>query len=55
MDLRSFGDSRIKVTWARPRTRNRSQRHDPNMRCYKCGQRGEPIRIFCVDKGRKYF
>jgi hypothetical protein len=30
----------VKVTWARPRTRNRSQRHDPNMRCYKCGQRG---------------
>ena len=38
--FRSFGNGRVKVTWARPRTRNRSQRHDPNMRCYKCGQRG---------------
>ena len=38
--LRSHGNNRLKVTWARPRTRNRSQRHDPNMRCYKCGQRG---------------
>jgi hypothetical protein len=38
--LRSFGNNRLKVTWARPRTRNRSQRYDPNMRCYKCGQRG---------------
>ncbi|CAF4946787.1 unnamed protein product, partial [Rotaria magnacalcarata] len=28
------------VTWARPRARNRAPRHDPNMRCYKCGQRG---------------
>ncbi|UJR15362.1 hypothetical protein I4U23_002311 [Adineta vaga] len=40
MDGRSFGDNRLKVTWARPRTRHRSNRHDPNMRCYQCGQRG---------------
>ncbi|CAF1038578.1 unnamed protein product [Rotaria sordida] len=40
MDGRSFGNNRLKVTWARPRTRNRSHRQDPNMRCYKCGQRG---------------
>ncbi|CAF3527600.1 unnamed protein product [Adineta steineri] len=40
MDGRSYGDNRLKVTWARPRTRHRSNRHDPNMRCYKCGQRG---------------
>jgi len=40
MDGRSFGTNRVKVTWARPRTRNRSQRYDPNMRCYKCGLRG---------------
>ncbi len=38
--LRSFGNNRIKVTWARPRTRNRSHRQNPNMRCYKCGQIG---------------
>ncbi|CAF4212661.1 unnamed protein product [Rotaria socialis] len=40
MDGRSFGNNRLKVTWARPRARNRAPRHDPNMRCYKCGQRG---------------
>ncbi|CAF5015679.1 unnamed protein product, partial [Rotaria magnacalcarata] len=34
------GNNRLKVTWARPRARNRAPRHDPNMRCYKCGQRG---------------
>jgi len=38
--LRSYENNRLKVTWARPRTRNRSHRQDPNMRCYKCGQRG---------------
>lgn len=38
--LRSFGNNRLKITWARPRTRSRSQRYDPNMKCFKCGQRG---------------
>lgn len=38
--FRTFGKNRIKVTWARPRTKNRSQRYDPNMRCFKCGIRG---------------
>nr|AGM32900.1 putative RNA-binding protein [Coptotermes formosanus] len=33
--------SRIRVTFARPRTRGRGQRgYDPNMRCYQCGERG---------------
>ncbi len=38
--LRSFGSSRLRVTWARPRIRNSARRFDPNMKCYKCGQRG---------------
>ena len=53
--FRSFGNNRLKVTWARPRTRNRSQRHDPNMRCYKCGQRGEFIQICCAKMKRTFF
>ncbi|CAF0734737.1 unnamed protein product [Adineta steineri] len=40
MDGRSFGSSRVRVTWARPRARNGSRRFDPNMKCFKCGQRG---------------
>ncbi|CAF1250514.1 unnamed protein product [Didymodactylos carnosus] len=40
MDGRSFNGTRVRVTWARPRIRNRPRRYDPSMRCYKCGQRG---------------
>ncbi|CAF0792848.1 unnamed protein product [Didymodactylos carnosus] len=40
MDGRSFNGTRIRVTWARPRIRNRPRRYDPNMSCYQCGQRG---------------
>ena len=40
MDGRLFGNAQIKVTWARPRRQNRARRHNPMMRCYKCGQRG---------------
>ncbi|XP_067009866.1 serine/arginine-rich splicing factor 7 [Anabrus simplex] len=33
--------SRIRVTFARPRTRGRGRRgFDPNMRCYQCGDKG---------------
>lgn len=39
--LRTLCGSRIRVTFARPRTRGRGQRgYDPNMRCYQCGERG---------------
>ncbi|XP_047001787.1 serine/arginine-rich splicing factor 7-like isoform X1 [Schistocerca americana] len=33
--------SRIRVTFARPRTRGKGRRgFDPNMRCYQCGDKG---------------
>lgn len=39
--FRTLCGSRIRVTFARPRTRGRGQRgYDPNMRCYQCGERG---------------
>ena len=32
---------RVRVTFARPRTKGRGRRgFDPNMRCYQCGDRG---------------
>lgn len=40
MDNRTLGSSRIRVTWAKPRTKGRRRRWDPNMRCYQCGQKG---------------
>jgi arginine/serine-rich splicing factor 7 len=40
MDQRTIGNSRVRVTIARPRTRGQRKRFDPNMRCYQCGQRG---------------
>jgi len=55
--LRSFGNNRLKVTWARPRARNRSHRHDPNMRCYKCGQRGHFrwVILFLLEKFNDFY
>lgn len=40
MDGRVVAGSRVRVSWARPRTRGRNRRFDPNMRCYQCGERG---------------
>jgi len=41
IQFRTLCGSRIRVTFARPRTRGRGQRgYDPNMRCYQCGERG---------------
>ena len=41
VENRTLSGSRIRVTFARPRTRGRGQRgYDPNMRCYQCGERG---------------
>lgn len=42
MDQRLIGSCRIRVTYAKPRTKGSSnrKRFDPNMRCYQCGQRG---------------
>ncbi len=40
MDGRVVCSSRIRCTWARPRTRGSNARFDPGMRCYQCGERG---------------
>lgn len=41
MDGRVVCNSRIRCSWARPRTRGRNgPRMDSNMRCYQCGERG---------------
>jgi len=40
LDGRFIGGSRVRITWARPRTRGGRRRFDPNMRCYQCGQKG---------------
>ncbi|KAL7671050.1 hypothetical protein ACOME3_005964 [Neoechinorhynchus agilis] len=39
MDNRKILSCRIRVSWARPRVRNR-RRWDPSMRCYVCGAKG---------------
>ena len=39
MDQRSINTCRIKVTFARPRSKG-TRRFDPGMRCYQCGERG---------------
>ncbi|KAL3842035.1 hypothetical protein ACJMK2_020100 [Sinanodonta woodiana] len=41
MDGKVIGGSRIRVSYARPRTKGRRRRgFDPNLRCYQCGERG---------------
>merc|ERR1719468_1268727 len=40
MDGKIICNSRIRVSWARPRTRGRNSQFDPNMRCFQCGERG---------------
>ncbi|CAF0797120.1 unnamed protein product [Didymodactylos carnosus] len=40
LDGRFLGGSRVRVSWARPRTRGGKRKWDPNMRCYQCGQKG---------------
>lgn len=40
MDGRSIAGSRVRVTWAKPRTKGRRRGFDPNMRCYQCGGKG---------------
>jgi len=40
MDNKVIGNNRCKVTFARPRTRGRKRRWDPEMKCFQCGGRG---------------
>jgi arginine/serine-rich splicing factor 7 len=39
-DGKIIAGNRIRVSWAKPRTRGRNKRFDPQMRCYQCGHRG---------------
>lgn len=41
LDGKQFCGSRVRVTWAHPRSKGR-RRHgfDPNLRCYQCGEKG---------------
>jgi len=51
MDGRVVAGSRVRVSWARPRTKGRIKRFDPNMRCYQCGDRGHFSRDCDANRG----
>lgn len=53
MDNRVVCNARVRCSWAKPRTRGRNARFDPEMRCFQCGDRGHFSRD-CNGKSRRH-